>query len=651
MEKKRRALLAALVLCASSLCSAQTPADVAAARRDYDAGQFAQAADEFRIVLTNDPNNADALAGLVDSLEAKGEWRSAVEPLARLVSLQPTDAARNSQLGRWYSWQDGRRAEALKFLRAACDLDRTAPQYCTEYADVLSWREDTRGEAVTQLRDVTTKFPKHVPALSRLAEILSWNKSTYDQAIRLFSAAVEIEPRNVPVLVAYADALGTKSASRTEAIAMYNRALAVDPKNSRAQAGKAQMLAWTGRSRDAMSLYDEALALDPKNADALRGKAEILNWRGEYSQATEYLLRAKLIAPDDQRISAELARSEMGQGHYGLAQSALSGVSQDPEYRSVHEDAFRSIAPWSELGVAIRRNRRNLDYERLIAAVSSPLGFNNRLTVRYSPSLFSTKVRDFNSNVYDAELSSRFSDRAEMRAHVGAETYPGIESEVLGGAQFRFRPTKAWEIKTGFDRTAVDESLLSLRGVDVGSVLGGQVTANLGTASLGYNNARHGVDLAVTYSDGVYTARNLDANRRWSVEGNAGKSFSGTPYFRIGYGVMFTRFAYDADTTSAPVNQQGGYFSPSKYLLNYGSATVSHKFNDRLQVEATGTAGVQNVETTTSEFANAQFASSAMAKVMYRMRASDELRFQYDFLNVYSAFRRNLYVVTWRHYF
>lgn len=633
MSMKTAALLLTTLLVGLPLC-AQTSAIAPQSEQQVKAGQ-----------------SAEALAAQVDKLESQGQWREAIEPLQSLVALQPNDAARLNQLGRWRSWQTGWRDESLRLLKRACVISGNNDKYCTDYAEVLSWRSETRSAAIEQLRGIVERSPSYSPALIHLAEILSWNRNTFSEAKSLLESALKREPNNPDVLVAYANVLASNGATRGAAMDAYNHILKLDPKNVRAMTGKGQQLAWTGHSAEAMTLYDQALAVDPNSSAALRGKAEILNWRGEYEQAAALLRRALEVAPEDQSISAELARSQLKMRQYGAARSTASGLPTDKEYRQVREDVSRATGSWTEVGVAVRRNRHNLDFERLNVAVSTPLGYDNRLTFRYSPTLFSTTAGDFNSNNYGFDVESRLSDKLRTNLNAGANTYPGMSPDITAGAQFRYRANPSWEFKIGGERTPIDESYLSLRGVDLAGTQTGQVSANLGNVGVSYNNLKHGYDLSIGYSDGVFTGRNLDANRRWSVEGNAGKSLGGAPYFRIGYGVAYTSFDYDASDPLAPTSQFGDYFSPQKYLLNYGSLTVSHKFHEKVEFEATGTAGAQNVGTLTSSFGNVQFASSFSGRVLWRIRPSDEIRLQYDFLNVYNAFRRNVPMISYRHYF
>jgi hypothetical protein len=169
-----------------------------------------------------------------------------------------------------------------------------------------------------------------------------------------------------------------------------------------------------------------------------------------------------------------------------------------------------------------------------------------------------------------------------------------------------------------------------------------------------YYNSEHKYDLSLDYTDGVYTAHNLDSNRRYSIEGQVGRAFRGDrPYIRLAYGVNYTSFDHDADLQNGLVipGFTGGYFSPTRYLLNQAILNGSHRFTHNLSLDATATAGVQNVQTSTASFGNAQFASSFGTHLFWRATPMNELSFGYDYLNIYNAFHRHLYGFKWRHYF
>jgi hypothetical protein len=229
-----------------------------------------------------------------------------------------------------------------------------------------------------------------------------------------------------------------------------------------------------------------------------------------------------------------------------------------------------------------------------------------------------------------------------------------VPVNVDGGLAMRFKPVSSTTLKFSFQRQPVEESLLSLHGQDSGGVFFGQVYSNLADVGLSYDNARHKMDFSLDYTDGAYTGRDLDINRRFSVDAQMGKALHGDqPYVRLGYYGDYTGFDHDAELQfGQPLSGRiGGYFSPTRYLLNQGVLTVSHRFSKNVRWGMSGAAGAQNVETTTSSFSNAQFASSFETHLFWRVTPMNEVRLGYEYLDVFNAFQRNLFKFSWRHYF
>jgi tetratricopeptide (TPR) repeat protein len=642
-------VLIATLICAGSLSAQQTTLDQA--RAAADTRNYVQATQLYRQVLASEPDNTQALGGLSDSLESSGGWHEALPLLEHLLTLEPNNAVRLAQLGRMRSWQKGQRQAALDLSKRACDLNKTHLDYCIQYADVLSWNNQGREESVRVLRAIVATNPGYIPAVAKLAEVLSWNRETRPEALQLFENAVNRDPDNSNLLASYGEVLTYQGGSRSTAMSCFNHAIKLDPSNLRAMNGKAQLLAWEGRSDEALALYEKALVADPANVFALRGKAEILNWRGDYQEAGDLLAHARELAPDDPRVVAEIARTEIGRTHFGEARQTLSLLPFDPEFRDIRGEVARALGTYVEFGFTSRFNQQNLNYQQPQVAVSTPLGLSNRLTFSFRPTLYQPRTPDFNGNTYGVQLDSRISENAGLTTHFSVDTYPGFSTGFNGGAQFRVKVRPSLEVQAGFERAPVDDSVESLRGFYLGGVEQGQVRANLGNLGFSYNNSPHHFDIWATYGDGVFTGNNLDSNRRWGFDGQFGKALrGGAPYIRLAYGVSYAQFQYDADIPSVP-NRYGGYFSPQQFLLNYGALTVNHKFGTRVELQATGTLGVQNVAATFSNFGNAQFASSFRSRVLWRITDKNELRFGYDFLNVYNAVDRSLPSISWRHYF
>jgi tetratricopeptide (TPR) repeat protein len=628
------------------------------------AGAFAQSAanddstiEQYRNQLAQQPDNSDVISRLAQKLEQQGRWRDAMPLLERLIAFEPRNSAALYQLGSMKSWEPAERKKALDLLRRACATSNNNPEYCSSYAEVLSWSIENRAEAISTFQQIVSAYPDNVSARLRLAQILSWDNASRGSALKVYEQGLQLDPRNVDLLIASAEVLSWSNNTRTEALARYNQALQQKPEDPRALNGKAQLLAWEGNADEAMQLYQQVLDKDTQNPAALRGKAEILNWRAHYSEAQSLAEAAHQAAPDDNRARLELARADIGLKKYAAARTAIADVQGNPGpgFNETRQEIHRGMGTWVDFGYADRREH-DLAYDRFALTLSTPLAPGHRLTFSYQPTLFDSGIQGFNTNYFSAAVDSEPSDKLATHFQFGADTINNAPVNFDGGMDLRYKPVSSTVLKFAFLRQPVDESLLSRRGVDLApfSTFQGQVRSNLGSAGVSYYNSAHKYDLSVDYTDGVYTGENLDSNRRYSVEGQIGQALhSDRPYIRLAYGVNYTSFDHDADIQNGVIvpGFSGGYFSPTRYLLNQGIVNFSHRFSKNLNLEATGTAGVQNVETSTASFKNSQFASSFSTHLFWRVTPMNELKFGYDYLNVFNAFNRHLYEFTWRHYF
>lgn len=116
---------------------------------------------------------ARRLAVLVDSLEAAGEWRTAVAPLDCLLELVPTDPTRLRQRGLFAAWS-GDRDRGVELLRRAVAQRSDDPESLGALAEVLSWSPATRDEAGDLYRRVLSRSPGNPHARVGLANLLAW---------------------------------------------------------------------------------------------------------------------------------------------------------------------------------------------------------------------------------------------------------------------------------------------------------------------------------------------------------------------------------------------------------------------------------------------------------------------------------------------
>ncbi|MGB6875707.1 MAG: tetratricopeptide repeat protein [Candidatus Acidiferrales bacterium] len=592
------------------------------ARSQATAGNLDRAVQLFQQVLKEDPDNIVALRGLIDALVAHGHWQTAIEPLQHLNQLQPNDAARVFQLGQMESWQSGHRDQAPALLKRATELDPSNLQYRKYYAQVLSWNAATRPEALKIYQQGLRESPNDMDLLMTYAEMLSWNRAT-----------------------------------RPQAMDCYKKALAQDPHNVRALSGEAQLLSWSGHSSQAMDIYSQILSLDPNNVAALRGEAQIYGWRGDYRQALNLAQQAHALDGSDPATTLELAQAEYDMGHYAEAKNDLAQVQgmDTPDYTNLKREVDHALGTYLELGYALRRDGDRLDYDSADALISTPLGSQNRLSALYQPFRYRTNQGDFSSNYYALMLDSQPSDTVSTHAQIAGRTYPGVPSQIEGAFDAAFTVRPSFKLQMGFDRESDQETLVSTLGADEDGVFVGQVETNLATIGGSYSNSQHHYDASLSYTDGLYTGQNLASNRRWGFDGDFGKSIRGDhPYIRAAYGFTYLSFDHDAEFepgSGEPPRITGGYYSPTKYLLNYGQLLFSGNFGPHAKWDLGGFAGMQNAQTFYTSFSTPQFASTFSTHLTWSMTVNNELRLGYDYLNTFNAFHRHLFLVSWRHYF
>ncbi len=605
-------------------------------------------------VLAQEQVNVAATLEQANKLEAAGKWQEAVPLLEQVLKQEPRNAEALYKLGTMRGWQSDGRKSALELLGRSCELTPDNPEHCGAYAEVLSWNSQTRPDAVSRLKAIVAAHPETVSARIRLAQILSWSDDTRPRAIELFEQGLQRDPENTELLVGSAEVLSWSNAGRGKAILRFDQVLQQDPKNVRALTGKAQLMAWKGMAGEALTLYDRALAIEPKNAAALRGKAEILNWKGRYSEARTLAQSAQAVAPGDDRALLEIARADVGQRKFEHARAVLADVhgNPGPGFNDTRQEVRRGMGTWMDAGFAARMEN-SLGYDRFTVGASTPINAANRLSFSYQPTLFDGSTQNFNSNYFEVALDSEPSDKLTTQLQFGAETINNVPVNFGGGFDLHYKPISSTVVRVSFLRQPVEESVLSRRGLNLPGFQG-EVNANLAAIGLGYYNSAHKIDASVEYTDGVYAGNGIDSNRRFSVEGQVGRALRGDhPYIRLAYDANYSSFDHDADIHNNVIvpGITGGYFSPTRFLLNQGVVSTSYDFSKKVNWQATATAGVQNVEAQGVTFSNTQFASSFGTKVFWRATPMNELRFGYEYLNVYNAFHRHLARFTWRHYF
>ena len=572
------------------------------ARHMAASGEFRQAASAWRQVLDSRPDDALALAGLVDALEAAGDWRDAIAPLDRLLALGENDPARLRQRGFFAIW-GGDTRQGLDLFRRAVARNPTDPASHAALAQVLSWSPATRGEAA-----------------------------------RSFAEALRLGSTSDDVLVAYADLLSWNRDNRGSAEVLYRRVLSRSPGEPRARVGLANLRAWNGEPSQALRSYDSVLAEVPDHPGALRGRGGALNQLGRHGEAARVLERALALAPDDAAAAGELARAELGGGHYRAARARLEGRI-DPALLDVADSARRATASAAEVSGLVRRRKDQLDLGRITARTTGAIG-SLKLYGEYDRSELRDGATGFRSEGYGggARIDHR---RLGVLAGGRLRTVQGLGSNQWDGfVGVRWRIADAVSIAAGAARSAVEESRRTVQGELEGGVLRGAVHANLAHLTLGLADLPGQLDVEATVQAGRYTALGLESNRRVSLDARAGVIVHRSqPWVRIGYGFVATRFDYNADPAFAQLpSRRGGYFSPADYWRHQGILQLSQRFGSRVHWEADARMGrewVRQVDGATAISRNTAVANTGLT---FRIGPALDLQTRLLYVNAFDAF-------------
>jgi Flp pilus assembly protein TadD len=597
-----RLLLAGVILAGSSSALAAQDSLAALARHQAASGEFRQAASTWRLVLDARPHDRSALAGLVDALEASGEWRNAIVPLDRLLELGGTDPGRLRQRGIYAAWS-GDRERGLALLRKAVSLR-----------------------------------PKDPVSLGALAQVLSWSPTTRDEAAQRFAEALRYDSTSTDLLVGYADLLSWTPRTRARAGALYRRSLSHRPADSRARVGLGNLLAWKGKPARALPIYDSVLADDPDHVEALRGRGAALNQLGRHDYAVTSLERALALAPQDTAIAGELARAELGSGRFRSARGRLSGRVA-PVFLGVADSALRATASAAEISGLVRGRKNQLDLSRVLARTTGALG-SLKLFAEYERSELRDGIAGFGSDGYGAGARLDYRGLALSAGGRLRQVHGLGQTQWDGYVDLGWRISKRLVVRAGAVRAPVEESRRSVQGEIDDGRLRGAANSNLAHLTLELADLPGPLDAEATILAGRYTGLGLESNQRLSLDTRVGLVLHGSaPWVRIGYGFVATEFDYNADPgfTQAPA-QRGGYFSPAKYWRHQGILQIAQPLGSRVHWEADARLGREWLRQLDGAPTGSRNSAVAHTALTIRLGSRLDLGTRFLYVNAFDAF-------------
>ncbi len=276
-----------------------------AAVRHHRSGQLEQAAELYREVLQNEPDNPVALHSLAMLAHRSGRSDTAVELLGRAIAVNPQVPQLHYCIGIAFE-TIGRPEEAIVAYRQAVSLN---PEYFEARNKTVNLllRLGRLTEALEQTEQAASITPDNAHA-HHLRGFVLQVLGRYPEATESFRQAVGLKQD-------FAEAynhLGVTLASQNrydEAIESYEKAIALDPAYADSYNNLAIAFGIQGRRDEAVANYKRALQIEPDLVDALYNLANILQGQGLHDEAIANYRRTIELRPDYAEAHNNLSRS------------------------------------------------------------------------------------------------------------------------------------------------------------------------------------------------------------------------------------------------------------------------------------------------------------------------------------------------------
>jgi tetratricopeptide (TPR) repeat protein len=215
--------------------------------------------------------------------------------------LLAAESARQEVAAGWGAFEKEHWSEAEAAFRRAVEADPALAEAYRGLGEALL-RQDRAREAARAIRDGLPHLGDDPAALRPLAGILSRTDSTRESALPLYRTILDRTPDDDQLRLEFARNLAWSGHHR-EALEECRRLQEKGKKRSvrsEARMLEAEVLSWSGRTREAETKY-EAILADGPSADAHVGLGEMARWDGRHAEADAHYHDALAVDPDNVR--------------------------------------------------------------------------------------------------------------------------------------------------------------------------------------------------------------------------------------------------------------------------------------------------------------------------------------------------------------
>jgi tetratricopeptide (TPR) repeat protein len=265
---------------------------VACAETRLDEGVCAQASADAPEVIRLDPEDDVAYDAPEEANRQKGEFDLAIADATQAIRLDPEDA-----------WAYYARARAYR-QKGEFDLAIADATQAIRLDSHQTWAYFTRARAYRQ-------------------------KGEFDLAIADATQAIRLDPEDASAYRIQAEVYRLKG-DFDRAVSDCDEAIRLDPKDASAYATRGAAYSGKGDFDRAIADCDEAIRLDPKDASAYATRGAAYRMKGNYHRAISSLTEALRLAPEPwANARRPSAQSQPGTSQYEWVRDELEVAKQD----------------------------------------------------------------------------------------------------------------------------------------------------------------------------------------------------------------------------------------------------------------------------------------------------------------------------------
>lgn len=313
--------------------------------------RYREAADEYRIVVRQDPTDTIVLAAEVKALVDATAYTDALSPAREYVRQKPDDSSGHVLLGKVYrGLGDYAKAEPELEKGVAGGPDDFEARYQLGFVLVKLGKPD---QALPQLRKAVALNPEDKSAQFQLAAVLRalGQKEEADRIVEQFRKTTDIEFRNSQLTSDGIKANDLLEAGKpAEAAEVYRHMLEEKPDSAWTAYNLALALEAVHDTKGAEDALQRAIDIDPKQAKirAELGQLELAG--GDLESAQKWLQSALDLEPQRVDARGNLAMIYARRGDLTAAEKLLrQALEDDPQYKEGHLNLGLILAQQGEI--------------------------------------------------------------------------------------------------------------------------------------------------------------------------------------------------------------------------------------------------------------------------------------------------------------